>query len=40
MPGSFKVAPGAYFPPTDYPVTYHQVNVMGTASDTFTVIEW
>ena len=40
MPGSFKIAPGAYFPPPDYPVTYHQVNVMGTASDTFTVVEW
>ena len=38
---SFLVAPkGGIFPPENFPLTTAQVNIAGTAGDTYTVREW
>ena len=38
--GSFKVAPGAFFPPEGYPVSTGAISILGTINDVFTVREW
>jgi hypothetical protein len=38
--GSFVVAPGATFPPDNFPISTAAISVMGTINDTFVIREW
>lgn len=38
--GSFVVAPGAFFPPSNFPVTTGVVSIMGITGTAYTVREW
>jgi len=37
---SFKVSPGAFWPPADYPVSTGAISVYGTANDVAVAREW
>lgn len=38
--GSFLIAPGAYFPPPNYPTAIGAISILGTIGDLYTVREW
>lgn len=38
--GSFVIAPGDFFPPSNFPITTGAISIIGTISEIFTVREW
>lgn len=39
-PGSYEIAPDAFFPPANYPVTLGAISLCGNQGLGFTVKEW
>lgn len=39
-PGSFRVPPGSFFPPRDYPVGTGALSILGTQGDAYSAREW
>lgn len=37
---SFTIAPGAFFPPENYPITTGAITILGTIGDKFAAKEW
>jgi hypothetical protein len=40
LPGTFRVDPGAFFPPSGFPLTTGAIHVNGTTGNGYTMREW